>query len=58
MAADLAPVLPPGILVLLAYDFTSDPERLEALRRTLPGLEGVQEGASASRLVRRLLASS
>ncbi len=58
VAADLAPVLSPGILVLLAYDFTGDPERLEALRRTLPGLEGVEEGVSASRLVRRLLASS
>jgi hypothetical protein len=58
VAADLVPVLPRGVLVLLAYDFTSDPERLEALRRMLPGLEGVEEGASASRLVRRLLTSS
>ena len=58
VAADLAPVLPPGVLVLIAFDFTSDPERLETLRRTISGLEGVEEGVSASRLVRRLLTSS
>jgi hypothetical protein len=55
VAAELAPVIPPGVRVLLAYDFTADPARLAALQESLPGLEGVEEGASASRLVRRLL---
>jgi hypothetical protein len=58
VAADLAPAIPPGVPVLLAYDFTSDPARLSALRRTLPGLQGVEEGASASKLVERLLGKS
>ena len=52
------PAIPPGARVLLAYDFSSDPARLEALRETLPGLEGVEEGTSASRLVRRLRGES
>jgi hypothetical protein len=55
VAAALAPAIPPGVPVLLAYDFTDDPGRLAALRRTIPALEGVQEGESASRLVERLL---
>ena len=58
VAAELAPAIPPGVRVLLAYDFTADPARLAALRETLPGLEGVEEGTSASRLVRRLLEES
>ena len=55
VAAALAPALRPGVRVLLAYDFTDDPGRLAALRRTIPALEGVEEGESASRLVERLL---
>jgi hypothetical protein len=55
VAAALASAIPPGIRVLLAYDFSSDPARLAALRESLTGLEGVAEGTSASGLVRRLL---
>jgi len=55
VAAAIARVLPSGVPVLLAYDFTDDPGRLAALRRTIPALEGVEEGESASRLVERLL---
>ncbi len=58
VAAALAPAIPPGVPVLLAYDFTADPARLAALRESLPGLEGVEEGVSASTLVRRLLESA
>ena len=58
IAADLAAEIPPGVPVLLAYDFTSDPARLAALRETIPALEGVEEGSSASRLVDRLLGPS
>jgi hypothetical protein len=57
VAADLAPAIPPGVRVLLAYDFTPDPARLAALRESVPGLEGVEEGVTASTLVRRLLHS-
>lgn len=55
VAAALAPAIPPGVPVLLAYDFTGDPARLAAIRETIPALEGVEEGSSASRLVDRLL---
>jgi hypothetical protein len=58
VAAALAASIPPGVPVLLAYDFGSDPARLAALRETLPGLQGVEEGASASKLVDRLLGKS
>ena len=58
VAADLAAAIPPGARVLLAYDFSSDPARLAALRKSLTGLEGVEEGSSASTLVRRLLEDS
>ena len=56
VAAELAPVLPPGVPVMLAFDFADDPARLAALRETLPSLEGVEEGSSATKLLRRLLA--
>lgn len=55
VAHELAPILPPGVPVLLAYDFADDPARLTALRETLPGLEGVDEGSPATKLLRRLL---
>jgi hypothetical protein len=58
VAAELAPLIPPGVRVLLAYDFTADPARLAALRESIPGLDGVEEGTSASRLVQRLLEKS
>jgi hypothetical protein len=55
VAAALAPDIPRGVRVLLAFDFADDPGRLAALRRTIPALEGVAEGEPASRLVERLL---
>lgn len=55
VANALAPALAPGVAVLLAYDFTADPARLAALREGVPGLEGVEEGASVTKLLRRLL---
>jgi hypothetical protein len=55
LVAALAPAIPRGVPVLLAYDFADDPARLAALREKLPALEGVGEGSSASRLVHRLL---
>ena len=58
IAAALAPEIPRGVPVLLAYDFTDDPARLTALRQGIPTLEGVEEGEPASRLVERLLGKS
>lgn len=55
VAAELAAAIRPGVPVLLAYDFTADPGRLAALREAVPGLEGVEEGASATALLKRLL---
>jgi CheY-like chemotaxis protein len=42
--------------VLMAYDFSADPERLEALRENLPGLEGIREGTGLDDVLARLLA--
>ena len=41
--------------VVLAFDFSQEPERLEVLRRRIPGLIGVPDGASLSLVVRSLL---
>lgn len=52
---DLAPRIPPGIPVLIAHDFASSSARLAALRKTVPGLQGVEESATISRVMARLL---
>ncbi|MEP6994037.1 MAG: hypothetical protein ABI968_05895 [Acidobacteriota bacterium] len=52
---ELSPLIPAGARVILAYDFSSDPERLGALRASLPSLEGLPEGITLSQLVARLL---
>lgn len=49
--ADLLAELP----VVLAYDFSAEPQRLEALRRRVPRLSGLPEGASISRALEMLL---
>ena len=45
-----------GTRVVMAYDFSGDPERLTALRERLPGLQGLREGAGIDELLERLLA--
>ena len=52
---ELSSVIPTGARVILAYDFSSDPERLSALRANLPALEGLPEGIALSQLLTRLL---
>ncbi|MEO7920265.1 MAG: hypothetical protein ABIT01_12440 [Thermoanaerobaculia bacterium] len=42
----LAPLLPAAMPVVLAFDFTPEPHRLEALRRRIPVLTGLPDGAS------------
>jgi hypothetical protein len=44
----LAPRLASGTRVVLAHDFSAEPQRLEALRDRAPGLRGLPDGASAS----------
>jgi len=56
VADALAPLLGPGTRVVVAYDFSGDPERLEVLRRRLPGLEGLREGTGMDDLLARLVA--
>ena len=51
----LAAVLPERMPVVLAFDFTAEPSRLEALRRRIPELTGLQDGASLSEALRVLL---
>jgi ABC-type amino acid transport substrate-binding protein len=57
IASALAPLLPPGVPVVIAHDFTTEPERLEALRERVPGLEGVVDGTPISRVLERLTAA-
>jgi hypothetical protein len=53
----LAPMLT-GLTVILAYDFAAEPQRLEALRRRVPRLSGLQDGASLSQALEMMLTSS
>ena len=53
----LAPMLT-DMPVLLAYDFAVEPQRLEALRRRVPRLSGLEDGASISRALEMMLTSS
>jgi hypothetical protein len=50
----LAPCLPAQMPVVLAFDFTAEPARLEALRRRIPELTGLPDGASLSEALRLL----
>lgn len=52
MAAALADAIPRGTRVFIAFGFSSEPERLEVLRKRLPELEGMREGTRISRLDR------
>ena len=55
LLAELAPSIPPGVPVLLAHDFSSEPGRLGALRASVPGLDGVPESATTTQILRRLI---
>jgi hypothetical protein len=54
LLAELAPSISPGVPVLLAQDFSSEPGRLAALRASVPGLDGVAESATTTQILRRL----
>lgn len=45
----LATLLPEGGPVVIAYDFTAEPQRFEALKKRVTGLLGLPDGTSVSR---------
>jgi len=53
---ELAPLLPGGIPVVIAYDFSVEPERLAALRRRCEQLSGLADGTPISAVMESLLA--
>jgi DNA-binding NtrC family response regulator len=55
IADALAPQLADVTRIVMAFDFSADPERLEMLRRRLPGLEGIREGTGLDDVLARLL---
>lgn len=44
-----------GVRVVLAYDFTGEEKRLEALRARVPGLSGLRDGVSLGAAIEDLL---
>ncbi len=54
LLAELAPVLPTGIPVVLAYDFSAEPGRLAALREKCATLWGIADGAPISAVLTSL----
>jgi hypothetical protein len=54
VAAALTGLIADGTPVLIAFDFSAEPDRLAALRERIPGLEGIPEGTPLSRILDRL----
>lgn len=52
---EIAPLLPEGIPVVIAYDFSAEPERLAALRRRCDRLNGLADGTPISSVLESLL---
>ena len=52
--SDLAPLLPASAPIVLAYDFSHEPERLAALRQTAARLSGVADGTPISEVLEGL----
>ncbi len=51
----LADELAPGLPVLLSWDFSAEPKRLESLRRRVPSLRGLPDGSSLSEALAHLI---
>jgi CheY-like chemotaxis protein len=56
LVSELAPLLPGAIPVVIAYDFSAEPERLAALRRRCERLSGLTDGTPISAVMESLLA--
>jgi hypothetical protein len=54
LVTELAPLLPEGIPVALAYDFSAEPERLSTLRERCAQLSGIADGAPISAVLESL----
>jgi CheY-like chemotaxis protein len=54
IADAIADRIPKNIPVVLAFDFSAEPERLAALRQRLPRLEGIAEGTAITEVLNRL----
>ena len=54
LVSELAPLLPDGVRVVLAYDFSAEPERLAALRERCAQLSGITDGAPISAVLESL----
>jgi hypothetical protein len=52
---DLKPLLTPRQRIVLAFDFSSEPDRLTALRERFPNLTGLPENTPISRALEMLL---
>jgi CheY-like chemotaxis protein len=52
---ELAGILPATTPVVIAYDFSAEPDRLAALRRAHPNLSGLPDGTPISEVLERLL---
>lgn len=52
---ELAEVLPAAVPIVIAYDFSGEPERLGALRRTCANLSGLPDGTPISAVLESLL---
>ena len=52
---DLKPLLAPPQRIVLAFDFSSEPDRLAALRERFPNLTGLPENTPISRALEMLL---
>ena len=52
---ELAGILPTATPLVIAYDFSAEPDRLAALRRAHPNLSGLPDGTPISEVLRRLL---
>lgn len=50
----LAPRLAPEFPVVIAYDFSDEPQRYERLRKRVPRLSGLPDGASISKALEML----
>ena len=54
LISELAPLLPEGIPVVLAYDFSAEPGRLAALRERCARLSGMADGTPISAVLESL----
>jgi CheY-like chemotaxis protein len=55
---ELSPLIPDSVPVVIAYDFSAEPDRLTELRRKRERLSGVPDGTPISEVLRLLVGES